>query len=208
MGALWVRALWVFPLQLVKHFDDGGIHEQAPPPHPAQHVPVANWAKVDFATNTLTVEGVVKNRYRTRRIPVSKVVAWVLRWSKQWNSAVGPNDPVQPGYGHYRSYSQGVARAIKHWKPGLAFKPKDLRNTLQTAAIDGDWYGYHVVRYVGHSPRNIGERHYYGDRGARLVEQLKTHVVEKIEAEIAGWEAPQDALILPGPRLVSAAAGE
>lgn len=77
-----------------------------------------------------------------------------------------------------------------------------------SAAIAGNWYGYHVARYVGHSPRDIGERHYYGDQGDRLVQQLRTHVADRIEAEIAGWEAPDNVLILPGPRLISEAANE
>jgi len=37
------------------------------------------WEKVDLNDDTLTIDGVVKNRYRIRKIPIPNVVAWLLR---------------------------------------------------------------------------------------------------------------------------------
>lgn len=75
-------------------------------------------------------------------------------------------------------------------------------NTIQTAAIDGGWYNYNVQRYVGHAPTTIGERHYHGDQGRRMIPLFKEKVVIMIEEEIKKWKAPIDSQIIPGPRLV------
>ena len=83
----------------------------------------------------------------------------------------------------------------------MKIKPKDLRNTLQTEAIDGGWYGYYVQRYVGHAPQTIGERHYHGDQGKRLIPLFREKVVSHIEAIISRWNAPVDTTILLGLRV-------
>ena len=37
------------------------------------------WEKVDLDEATITIDGVVKNRYRIRKIPIANVVGWILR---------------------------------------------------------------------------------------------------------------------------------
>jgi len=156
------------------------------------------WEKVDLNDDTLTIDGVVKNRYRIRKIPIPNVVAWILRRTRNSSGQVGL---LIPDYAAYDNYSHAVRRELRKWDSDVVIKPKDLRNTIQTAAIDGGWYGYYVQRYVGHAPSTIGERHYHGDQGKRLLPLFREKVVAPIEAEIAKWKAPADSPIMPGPRL-------
>jgi integrase len=157
------------------------------------------WEKVDLQAETITIDGAVKNRFRIRRIPVANVVAWIFRRAR---STLGETGLLVPAYAEFDNYSHALTRELRRWDPEVSIKPKDLRNTIQTAAIDGGWYGYYVQRYVGHAPATIGERHYHGDQGKRLVPLFREHVVSRIEAEIAAWKGPADSHILPGPRLV------
>lgn len=160
------------------------------------------WGNVDFDSGTITIDGEVKNRFRIRRLPVCGVVLWLLRWHRRSFEVRTPNDNrVLRQYQRYEGYSDAVRKALALWDPKVALKPKDLRNTLQTAAIDGGWYDYYLKRYVGHAPTTIGERHYFGDQGKRLIPLFQEKVVKHIEAEISTWDAPEPCLILPGPRL-------
>jgi hypothetical protein len=147
---------------------------------------------------TITIEGIVKNHYRIRKILIPNVVSWILRRAR-----ISPtqNGLVISDYSDYHEYSHAVKRELRRWNPGIELKPKDLRNTLQTEAIDGGWYGYYVQRYVGHAPTTIGEKPYHGDKGKRMLPLFREKVVSFLEAEIANWEAPVDTPILPGPRL-------
>ncbi|MBE7558485.1 site-specific integrase [bacterium] len=161
------------------------------------------WGNVDFDNCTITIEGEVKNRYRIRRIPVCSVVLWLLKWHRRSFEVRTPNNNrVLRHYQRYEGYSDAVRKALALWDPKVVLKPKDLRNTLQTAAIDGGWYDYYLKRYVGHAPTTIGEKHYFGDQGRRLTPLFQEKVVKNIEVEISTWEAPEPSLILPGPRLV------
>ena len=160
------------------------------------------WGKVDFVNETVTIEGVVKNRYRARRIPVASVVSWLLRRAYSSSEQTTDGNLIIPHYNDYRHYSHAVRKALRAWNPEVSIKPKDFRNTIQTAAIDGGWYGYYVQRYVGHAPTTIGERHYHGDQGKRLLPLFREKVITRIDAEIDSWEVPQNTPILPGPRLV------
>ena len=132
------------------------------------------WDKVDFDNETITIEGEVKNRYRIRKIPIPKVVTWLLRRLR--NDSTDRTGVLIPTYATHDEYSRAVVREMKRWNESATIKPKDLRNTIQTAAIDGGWYGYYVQRYVGHAPQTIGERHYHGDQGKRLITFFKEKV--------------------------------
>lgn len=162
------------------------------------------WDQVDLRDPSITIEGEVKNRFRTRKIPVPVIIPWLLRDL----AATGTESLLFPHWSDYRHYSNAVRKAIHHAMdrgiipPIDDFAPKDLRNTLQTEAIDGGWYGYYVQRYVGHTPTTIGEKHYYGDRWVRLEPHLREKVLAHIESQIASWSAPVATPILPGPRLV------
>lgn len=155
------------------------------------------WEKIDFSEGTVTIDGEVKNRYRIRKIPLANVVLWLLRTTRD----VQPEGSILQEYRHYTHYSNALKRCLRFWNASASIKPKDLRNTIQSAAIDGGWYGYYVQRYVGHAPQTIGEKHYHGDRGVRMLPLFREKVVGPIEAEIAEWDAPADTRVLPGPRL-------
>ena len=157
------------------------------------------WEKINLDEETITIDGFVKNRYRIRKIPVPNVVTWLLRRARNSSNLSGL---LIPSYASYDCYSRAIRKALQEWDADVSIKPKDLRNTIQTAAIDGGWYGYYVQRYVGHAPTTIGERHYHGDQGKRLIPLFREKVVAHIETEIAQWKAPLDSHILPGPRLV------
>lgn len=58
---------------------------------------------------------------------------------------------------------------------------------------------YYVQRYVGHAPATIGERHYHGDQGKRLLPLFREKVVSYIDKEMAMGKAPVDSRIIPGP---------
>ena len=167
--------------------------------HQLQEALRLTWGKVNFSDETITIDGVVKNPYRIRKIPVPRVVVWLLRRSKSESNYVGLPYEI---YSEFHHYCHAVRCELRRWNPKVDIKPKDLCNTIQTAAIDGGWYGYYIQRYVGHAPATIGERHYHGDQGKRLIPLFKEKVVVYLEAEIAKWKAPIDSPILPGPRLV------
>lgn len=156
--------------------------------------------KVDWGEKTLTIDGAVKNRYRIRRIPVCSIVMGLLR---RYSDSSQPTGNLIPHYANYSNYSHAVSRELKRWDSSIHITPKDLRNTIQTVAIDGGWYGYYVQRYVGHAPQTIGERHYHGDKGKRLIPLFRNNVVSHIEEEIRKWKAPSKASILPEPNVVS-----
>jgi len=157
------------------------------------------WDKVDLEDDNITIDGEVKNQFRIRKIPIPSVVSWILRRARNTTYIGGK---IIPDYANYDNYSHAVKREIQRWDPEVSIKPKDLRNTIQTAAIDGGWYGYYIQRYVGHAPTTIGERHYHGDKGKRMIEPFRKKVGDHIESEISTWKVPVDSPIMPGPRLV------
>lgn len=153
-----------------------------------------SWEKVDLMEGTITIDGVVKNRYRIRKIPLVNVVSWLLQKASEEQES---HSLVISGYADYDNYSHALKRELKRWNSDVTIKPKDLRNTIQTAAIDNGWYSYYVQRYVGHAPQTIGERHYHGDKGKRLIPLFKEKVVKPIEDEIGRWVPPTDTKVIP-----------
>ncbi len=161
------------------------------------------WDKVDVENGTIVIEGEVKNRFRIRKIPVAGIVHWLLRQRRRDNRH---SDYVIPDYAEFTSYSQSIVRQMRRWNPKVEICPKDLRNTIQTAAIEEGWYSYYVQRYVGHSPQTIGERHYCGDQGKLLLPLFREKVVGHIESSIREWDGPEDSVLLPGLRMVKGGA--
>jgi hypothetical protein len=80
---------------------------------------------------------------------------------------------------------------MREWKNDIDILPKDLRNTLQTFAIDNGFYDYFLQRYVGHAPKTVGERHYFADKGIRLVPEFRNRIVSRIDEEVSKW-TPQE----------------
>lgn len=46
-----------------------------------------------------------------------------------------------------------------------------------------------VDRYVGHAPKTVAERHYFGDKKGRMVEVFREHVSGKINGLIERIES-------------------
>ena len=98
-----------------------------------------------------------------------------------------------------KAYAKIAARAMRKWDKTKAIAPKDLRNTLQTAAVDQGWNEYLIERYVGHAPRTIAKRHYYGDKGQRLIDEFRRQILPRIEDLIAGAQSsPEESILEKG----------
>lgn len=155
------------------------------------------WRQVDFPASTVTVEGDVKNTQSVRRIPVPQVVSNLLFKVHSVHSDPQPDTLITPGYSDFRHYSKAVQKALLQWNPNNIIRSKDLRNTLPTAALDGGWNRTLVEFYMGHSPKDVTERNYFGNQGDRLLPLFREHVVHRVEAEIMKWaeEHPSSSLI-------------
>lgn len=158
---------------------------------------------VDLSKALIRITGEVKNEWRLRLLPVAGVVAWLLRHHLEHMDG---SQSLAPWWTDYRHYSKAIRRAMAAWDPDRAVPPKNLRKTIQTAAIYGGWYGNDVKRYVGHVPESTGERHYHDDDEELMIPYL-SGVVDKIQAEIDSWRPSFQPSILPGPRLAKTAGG-
>jgi len=146
------------------------------------------WFDVNLVTRTITIQDHpeygerVKNEYRVRRIPLPVLVWQGLEAMQSRTGKVVPYEENDKAFGKLLKY------ALLKWNPRCDIAPKDLRNTLQTRAmehaIDEGWNRYLVDRYVGHAPETIAERHYFGDKRSRMVDVFREHVSTKIDALI------------------------
>jgi len=127
------------------------------------------WKNVDFESQTVTVQGEVKNEFSVRCIPVPMRALWILRRARQAGKGIQPHTLITPFYSDYRHYSHAVRKALRSWNPNGRIKPKDFRNSIVSVALKDGWYDIYLQRYVGHAPKTIGERHYHGDQGSRLI---------------------------------------
>ncbi|MCE7910009.1 MAG: hypothetical protein DYH02_16855 [Candidatus Omnitrophica bacterium COP1] len=102
---------------------------------------------------------------------------------------------VIPYQGNDNAYGKLLKRAFLNWNPKCDIAPKDLRNTLQTHAmehaIDEGWNTYLVDRYVGHAPKTVAEKHYFGDKKGRMVEVFREHVAGKIDGLLERIESAE-----------------
>ncbi len=153
------------------------------------------WSDVDLQAGTITIQDHpefgerVKNKYRVRCIPVPRIVLKYLQQMNQGTATVVPYDRADKAYGKL------LKRTLQNWKSDCELAPKDLRNTLQSHAIehaaDEGWNVHLVDRYVGHAPKTIAERHYFGDKRERLVDLFREHVVCKVDALIESLEGAE-----------------
>lgn len=151
-----------------------------------------NWDDVNLKKGIITVQGRVKNQYRFRTIPVVGVIIWLLR--KRPDSST----PVET-YSDYRHYSTAVRKALLK-RNSVTFQPKNLRNTIQTFAMERGFHDDYLLRYVGHAPRTISGKHYVAEPSVDLFQKK---IVVLLEAEIAKWPRRDSSRIIPGPRAIS-----
>jgi len=136
------------------------------------------WEQVDLEDGTITIEGVLKNKWSLRRLPVPRIVLNILRQASSIGWRVSH-------YADWEDYSKKVSECLKRWRPDLDIKPKDLRNTLPTVATDSGWYTYDVRRYLGHAPVDVTERAYIKRNKKQLLEIFRQRVVPKIDEEVS-----------------------
>ena len=141
--------------------------------------------KVDFSEDTITIDGEVKNQWRKRRISLPDLVYEILKETQEKKDSSSCDERVVLHSSEtFDAYSRLVKRALKKWRPDLHFAPKDFRNTIQTEEIERGWNDYLLRRYVGHAARSVGERHYFGDQGKRLINLFREQIVSCIDEVI------------------------
>ncbi len=151
------------------------------------------WTDVDLREGTITIQDHpefqerVKNEYRVRRIPLPHMVWQALRGIPKGDEKIVPYE------GNDNAFAKLLKRGLRRWDEKCDIAPKDLRNTLQTHAmehaIEEGWNTYLVDRYVGHAPKTVAERHYFGDKKGRMVEVFRKHVSGKINGLIERIES-------------------
>lgn len=154
------------------------------------------WQNVDTRKGTLTVEGEqghkVKNEESLRLIPLPSIVLQALsdvpRESKRvldadcLRSCSQGRKPTAP----CRYYADRMTEALREWRPKSRLSAKELRNTLQTAALDNPqtWNVHLVDRFVGHAPERMNERHYFANHPDRLLSQYRAQIIPLLEKVI------------------------
>lgn len=156
------------------------------------------WNSVDLVAGTVTIQAEPghkpKNTYSVRKLPMPKVVWDCLREIPKTGDRVIPVEDLREQHrrsedfhyylAHY--YSGVLIEVIRQWRPGSPLSGKDLRKTLQTHAIENSstWNVYLVDRFCGHAPKSVMEKHYFGDRKARMVELFRQEVTARLDAEL------------------------
>lgn len=144
------------------------------------------WANVDMIRGTVTVEGVVKNPFSVRRLPLPDLAKIVLK------EAPHSSDRILFEYATDDSYGGAISRFIREWNPSCRIEPKGLRRSLPSEAEIQGWGGYTLERYLGHSPRTVTQRHYLCTRENDLQEAFRDQVVSKINQQLgpltAKWQ--------------------
>ncbi len=132
-----------------------------------------DWSKIDLDNGLVEISGEVKNSYRERVIPVPvrvvdalrRVGALNLKWKQKENGYHGDcliiGERGRP-YSHWRHYSGELRKALRQWRPGIDWAPKDLRNAVPTYAVLNSLDGALVEQYIGHAPTTTSARHYIG----------------------------------------------
>lgn len=158
-----------------------------------------SWQNVLFNEGCIVVQNeeghIMKNKYSVRKVPVPKIVLEALGEIKQTPGRVLKvetnktfNWDRKKTFLEALSFYYGVClnKAIKEWRPKTSITARGLRRTLQTVALEStDWPVHLVDRYVGHAPKTVMERHYFGDKKSKLVESFRDLLLPKIESKIA-----------------------
>lgn len=176
-----------------------------------REVAYLTWGNVDLRNGTLTIEAEqghkVKNEESLRLIPVPSVVLQALAEVPRTSPRVFNVDLLRTcnqgrkATAPCRYYADRMTEALREWKPGSRLTAKELRNTIQTTALDDPqtWNVHLVDRFVGHAPVRMNERHYYANDPLRLLKQYREQVIPPLEKAIAEhakrhrgtmWHAP------------------
>jgi len=157
------------------------------------------WKNVDLKSATLIIQEEVghipKNTYSVRRLPIPKIVLKEIKSLSHREGRLVQTEKMKKFHrckkenfaydlAHY--YSLNLNASLKEWRPSIRLSGKDLRNTLQTHALEAPntWNKTLVDRYCGHAPTTMMERHYFGDRRDRLVKLFRDNVVPRIDQEV------------------------
>ena len=164
------------------------------------------WDKVDLENGTVTVSGEVKNKYRTRTLPVCKRVLEALKRGHENElsdhvAAFGVGEHYDND--RWQIYGKRLNKVVKAWNRTLdkpiepLFYGKDLRNCLPTLAVEKMTHGMVWEHYIGHCPQGVTEKHYvpkqkieaFNKQVIPVIEQAVTEAQAELEAEKA--EAPE-----------------
>jgi len=148
------------------------------------------WDDVDWEAGTVTIQGVVKNRYSARCIPIAHRVRECLEGAEK------RAERLLCRFAAWTSLGHAIGREMRLWSQERSVPPKDLRKTVPTAAAAGDWDSLYVNRYLGHAPQTIKERYYQRVAPERLISLLREHVVAHIDREV-GFVAGECAQVIP-----------
>jgi hypothetical protein len=150
------------------------------------------WDRWDRVNRTITIEedrrndpdtAGVKNPWRVRRLPIPEIVNEILietyeRRGRPEGSELVVDVPS------WKAYCNRIYRMLKQFDPTIKIPPSDLRNTLSTAAEDGNWMSVWFRRYFGHAPATTIERHYLGVQAAGGCEEGSDAFVKKLREEV------------------------
>jgi len=161
------------------------------------------WSNVDMINKTVTIqeetEHKPKNTYSVRRHPLPENIyeelANLPRSSKtiidfKKLRKLRGCEPAESITDAVLYYTHLVRIMMNQWRPGIKLSGKDLRNTLQTTALDNplEWNKSLVDRFCGHSPKSMMERHYFADRNSRLLQLYREQVIPMIDKQVTRFK--------------------
>jgi len=133
------------------------------------------WEDIDLVTETVTIQGRVKNAHSVRRLPLPKLVLAVLSELK------GRSPYVITGFQDDKNYSEAVRDALNAWRSEPDLETKGLRRTLPSVGVREGWHNYALERFLGHSPKTITDRHYVAYTPDQLLELLRKEIVARVD---------------------------
>jgi integrase len=150
---------------------------------------------VNLADSTVTIQNMVKNTHRIRRIPIPKIMITLLRnFMPEGKEALVIKSPRDRC-----AYGRMIRKEMDRWGKN-DIQAKNFRNTLPTTSYQEGWHSVYFERYMGHVAKTVTEAHYLADDSR--IGLLQKNVVDHVESIIEKWDAPADTAILPGFRLV------
>ncbi len=113
------------------------------------------WDKIDLDRASIVIDGVVKNQWQIRKIPIPDKAVEILRDHRY--SYEESENALFPFYRNdYRDYSRLLHAALHDWRPGIDIAPKDLRNTYHGIVSAGLEYVFNRTVCRACSPHDCG----------------------------------------------------